>query len=43
MQKLAAEKFHFVLHHCNSRNGLQCLTGLNGATCSLGYFPDCLT
>jgi len=22
---------------------LQCLTALNGTTCSLGYFPECLT
>ena len=32
-----------VLHHCNSHNGLRCLTALNGATCALGYFPLCLT
>src|SRR5215471_19972335 len=44
MQKLpSVGKFHFVLHHCNSHNGLHCLPALNGATGSLGYFPECLT
>jgi len=40
---LAQGKFHFVLHHCNSHNGLRCLPALNGATCRLGNFPECLT
>jgi hypothetical protein len=35
-------KFHFVLHHCNSHNDLHCLPALNGATGSLGNFPQCL-
>src|SRR5262249_42991943 len=32
-----------VLHHCNSHKGLPCLPVLNGATGSLGNFPECLT
>src|SRR5215471_358928 len=43
MQEFAAGKFHFVLHHCNSHNGLPCLPALNGATCALGNLPQCLT
>src|SRR5262249_16614813 len=43
MQEFAAGKFHFVLHHCNSHKGLHCLPALNGATCALGNFPQCLT
>ena len=40
---LAQGKFHFVLHHCNSHNDLHCLPVLNGATCALRNFPECLT
>jgi len=42
MQKISAGKFHFVLNVCNSFN-LHCLPALNGATCALGNFPQCLT
>ena len=40
---LAQGKFHFGVHVCNSHNGLHCLPALNGATGSLGNFPECLT
>src|SRR5262249_55991927 len=43
MQEFAAGKFHFVLHYCNSHNGLHCLPALSGATGALGNFPQCLT
>ena len=34
---------HSYVANCSSDNGLHCLPALNGATCALGNFPQCLT
>ena len=34
---------HSYVANCSSDNGLHCLPALNGATGSLGNFPECLT
>ena len=34
---------HSYVANCSSDNGLHCLPALNGATGSLGNFPQCLT
>ena len=34
---------HSYVANCSSDNGLHCLPALNGATGSLGDFPECLT